>query len=500
MVNLKKLVFSFPLLYLLSVAVVAQSTIFPVSLKTRKTAVNKLADVIQFQTVSSLNQEQFRYKEFKALHAYLQDAFPLIEENLTRNVVNQYSLLYTWKGSNSDLKPVLLSAHMDVVPVEAASEGGWQEEPFAGVVKEGFIWGRGTMDDKYRVMAIMEAVENLLEKGYQLERTVYLAFGHDEEVGGYEGAGKISAYLAEQGVELEAVFDEGLAIAEDVLPSISEPLALVGTAAKGNINLKLTVEGTGGHSSVPPKDSPIYILGNAISNLHAKPFKARMTPTTKETVAVLANNLGGKYQFAMRHYYLFKGKILKMLAKDRATDALIRTKMVPTILEAGDKYNVLPRIATAVINVRILNGETDETVLRHIQKAIDDDRVKIEVHGVYTPPSPVTATNTQVFESLRKAIVDNFENVLVVPALFPGSTDSKHYTNLTDNIFRFAPQVVNRKNAQLIHNVDERLAIDVYERSITFYDSLIRNTCGKNAEMNMVSDDDLNESVGVLGN
>ncbi|WP_439882837.1 M20/M25/M40 family metallo-hydrolase [Pontibacter sp. MBLB2868] len=491
--SFKILIISINLILLTGTTALAQTAIHKVSsdseiiLSDRAKAADKLADAIKLKTVSAVEPVDFHYNSFKMLHLHLQHSFPKTHQILKREVINGYSLLYTWQGSNPNLKPVLFSAHMDVVPVEKASEQEWQENPFDGTIKDGYIWGRGTMDDKYRVMAIMEAVERLLEEGYQPERTIYLAFGHDEEVGGDEGAGKISAYLAEQNIELEAVFDEGLAVAENVLPGISEPLALVGTASKGNLNLRLTVEGTGGHSSVPPKDTPIDILSHALTNLHNNPFEARMTETTHETVSTLAVKMGGKYKFAMRHYGLFKGKILKMLAEDRATDALIRTKMTPTIFEAGDKYNVLPRVATAVVNIRILNGETDKTVLQHVKEAINDDRVKIEIHGVYTPPSPVTSTTTWVYDALKNSIKDTFNGVMVVPALFPGATDSKHYTNLTNNIFRFAPQVVNRQSAQLIHNVNEKLSLEVYDKCIYFYTSLIQNTGGQVEHNNLAA-------------
>ncbi|MCX2739204.1 M20/M25/M40 family metallo-hydrolase [Pontibacter anaerobius] len=445
----------------------------------RKTSAEKLAGVIRYKTVSAVDSAQFNYGEFKALHTYLADAFPLVHSHLKVEVINKYSLLYTWQGQQEQLKPVLLSAHLDVVPVESASQGAWEEEPFTGELKDGYVWGRGTMDDKYRVVAILEAVEQLLEKGYTLNRTVYLAFGHDEEVGGFEGAGMISRHLQEQNVQLEAVFDEGLAVVEGVIPGIDGALALVGTAAKGNLNLLLTVNGDGGHSSIPPTDTPIDILSEAIQQLKANPFEPRMIPTTLETFETLAGKMGKKHQFALKHYSLFKGKILRKLSEERATDALIRTKLVPTVISAGEKYNVLPREATAIVNVRILNGENEKTVMQHVRQAIKDDRVKIERYGVYTPPSPVTATDTWVYSALKSTILGVFPDVLVVPALFPGATDSKHYTNLTNNIFRFAPQVVNRESAKLIHNANERLSVKVLENSVSFYNALIRNTCGE---------------------
>ncbi|WP_162051383.1 M20/M25/M40 family metallo-hydrolase [Pontibacter pamirensis] len=468
------LVFSYPNAF-------AQDTDFKDAASSAITAeaVQKLAKAISFQTASDVDEQEFRYSEFLSLHDYLGEAFPALHQQLQKEVINGYSLLYTWLGTDPDLPPVLLSAHMDVVPVEEETKHDWQQQPYAGVVKDGYIWGRGALDDKYRVIAIMEAVEQLLQQGYSPERTIYLAFGHDEEVGGTEGAGKISEYLQEQGVKLEAVFDEGLAVAKGILPGVEEPIAFIGTAAKGGMNLQLKVNGEGGHSSAPPRDTPVSILSAALNRLQNTPFEARMIPTTKETMELMANKMGGKYKFAMRHYGLFKGKILKMLAKDQATGALIRTQMTPTVLEAGDTYNVMPRMAKAVLNIRILNGEDQQTVLKHVTKAINDERVQIEMKGKYTPPSPITATDTWTYAALEQSIRETFPKVaLVVPALFPGSTDARHYTNLTNNIYRFGPQVVTREDAQLVHNVDERLEVEVFEKSIAFYKTLLRNTCG----------------------
>ncbi|MBC5991803.1 M20 family peptidase [Pontibacter cellulosilyticus] len=465
---------------------IAQHLLVNVHSNAAHLVVDKLAGCIQYETISSVTDIHNNAENFLGLHNYLATAFPLVHQYLTREAVNNYSLLYTWTGTNSSLKPVLISAHLDVVPIESASENDWRHDPFKGEIADGYIWGRGTMDDKYRVIAILEAAERLLQQNYQPERTIYFAFGHDEEVGGYEGAGQISALLESRGVALEAVFDEGLAVAEDIIPGVEEQLALVGTAAKGNLNLKLTVTGEGGHSSMPPLETPIALLSRALVRLHDKPFKPRMIPTTRETVNVLASRMGGKYKFAVRHYGLFENRILKMLAQDQATNALIRTKMAPTILEAGDKYNVLPRIATAIINIRILNGEDINSVIKHVKKSIADDRVQVEVFGKYTPPSPVTPTDTWLYAALNSTINKTFPDALVVPALFPGATDSKHYTNLTPNIFRFAPQVVNRESAKLVHNVNERISVDVLRKCIQFYENLIQTTCGINAAQKFV--------------
>ncbi|MCJ8163676.1 M20/M25/M40 family metallo-hydrolase [Pontibacter sp. E15-1] len=442
-------------------------------------AIQKLSRVIQFETVAPEPGQLADAEAFTALHDYLEDAFPALHARLQKDVINQHSLLYTWHGTNPDANPILLSAHLDVVPVEEATRTDWRFPPFQGLVQEGYIWGRGTMDDKYRVVAMMEAVEQLVLAGYQPERTLYLAFGHDEETGGEAGAGGIAAYLQDQGIRLEAVFDEGLAVAKNIMPGLTEPIAFVGTAAKGNLNLVLEVRGEGGHSSVPVDEPPIYILSAAIKRLHETPFPARMTPVTKETVARLAGKLGGRYKFAMQHYGVFRGRVLKMLAQDRVTAALVRTQMAPTVIGGGLKANILPRVASAVINVRLLEGDTQQRVLDHATKAIADERVLVSVQGQYTPPSAVTPTDGWTYQALTHAIEETFPEVqTVVPALFPGATDARHYAGLTANIYRFAPQVVDRQEAKRVHNVNERLSVEVFGKCIAFYGHLIRATCG----------------------
>ncbi len=437
-------------------------------------AAHKLSRAIRFKTISETEEKNAFASEFTALHTYLEKAFPALHERLERKVLNKYSLLYTWPGSDPALKPVLLSAHLDVVPVEDASVKEWEQGAFSGLIDDLFIWGRGTLDDKYRVIAIMEAVEQLILAGFSPERTILLAFGHDEEIGGTEGAGAMSQFLQEKYERLEAVFDEGLAVTKGIFPGIAEPVAFIGTASKGSANFKLTVKGEGGHSSVPPTETPISILSQAIVNIGNNPFKARITPATKETLTILLDRLGGKSRFAMKHYGLFKGAIKKELAKNMATDALIRTKASPTIMQAGEKENVLPREATAVVNVRILTGESEESVQKHLVKAINDDRVQVTAYGAYSPPSPVANTNSWVYQALQNSISELFPDALIVPALFPGATDARHYANLTDNIFRFAPLVVTADDAMRVHNVNERLPLTVFDDCIDFYAHLIR--------------------------
>ena len=231
-----------------------------------------LLQAIRVQTVSHQEKGQYKGEEFTLLHEIFEMDFPLVHTTLNKEVVWEYSLLYTWKGQDEKLKPILLLAHLDVVPAEIFSEDGIEHPAFEGRIAEGYIWGKGTQDDKYAVLGILEAVEKLIQEGFTPRRTIYLAFGHDEEVGGQGGAFHIGALLHARGVELDFVMDEGLPIVENVLPNISKPVALVGVAEKKSLCVELTVSMAGGHSMMPLQNTAIGILSAAIDKLEKDRF------------------------------------------------------------------------------------------------------------------------------------------------------------------------------------------------------------------------------------
>ena len=231
-----------------------------------------LAEAVRFRTVSHQDPSQNDAGELLALHDWLQKTYPVAHSVLRREIVNEHSLLYTWEGKSSSLKPVIFLAHMDVVPVEPATEGSWTNPPFDGVISEGFVWGRGTLDMKGILVAIMEAVELQIADGHQPERTIMLGFGHDEEIGGRNGAVKIAELLKSRGVRLKWVIDEVSAITQGVIPGMDVPVALVGIAEKGYVTLELIACGKGGHTSMPPYDTAVTRLAQAITKLQKNPL------------------------------------------------------------------------------------------------------------------------------------------------------------------------------------------------------------------------------------
>ena len=229
----------------------------------------RLGGAIRFQTIASRDDPDANAAEFRKLHDYLQQRYPKAHAALKRELVGGYSLLYTWPGTDAAAKPILLLAHQDVVPVSPGTESKWEVPPFSGEVKGGYIWGRGSWDDKGNLIAQMEAVEMLVASGFKPRQTIYLAFGHDEEISGLRGAVEIAKLLQSRNVKLDFVLDEGLLITEGIMPGLQKPAALIGIAEKGFLSMVLKVPATPGHSSMPPPkgESAIAMMSAALRRL-----------------------------------------------------------------------------------------------------------------------------------------------------------------------------------------------------------------------------------------
>lgn len=440
-------------------------------------AAHRLAEALRFQTVSYQEPEEVKGEEFLAFHHYLEETFPKLHATLTKELVGNYSLLYTWKGRDEKLKPILLMAHQDVVPVERESLANWAEPPFAGSIAGGYIWGRGAMDDKANLLAIMESVETLVGQGFQPQRTIYLAFGEDEEVGGTIGAAKIADLLGERRVELEYVLDEGLAITEGILPDISHPVALVGIAEKGFVSLELGVEVEGGHSSMPPPQTAIGILSAAVNRLEERQMQASMEGPTRQMLEAIGPEMPFGKKLVMANLWLFKPLVERKLSSAPSTNASIRTTTAATIIEGGIKENVLPTKARAVVNLRISPGDSIESVTRHVRETISDARVKVGRFGSFaSEPSPVSSTGAEGYQLVERTIRQLFPETLVAPALVLGGTDSRHFVKLTGNIYRFSAMHLRAEDLERVHGINERIAITDYAGCVRFYYQLIRNS------------------------
>jgi carboxypeptidase PM20D1 len=446
-------------------------------------AAERLAGAIRIPTISAEDEAAFNAAAFADLHGYLQSAFPRVHSHLQRETVAKHSLLYTWPGSDPTLKAILLVGHIDVVPVEPGTEDEWQEEPFGGRMSDGYIWGRGAIDNKSTVVGTMEALEMLLAEGFRPTRTVYLAYGHDEEVGGTGGAREIATLLESRGVELEMVLDEGGVIGDGVLPGITAPVALVGIAEKGFVTLELSARAPGGHSSLPPRQGAIGIISAAIAKLDENPMPARLDGPTQE----LFNRIGPRLPMAQRaafaNLWLTRPLVTRQLEDRPATNAMVRTTTAPTIFQAGTKDNVLPSHARAVVNFRILPGDSIASVAKHAKRVIDDDRVEVKVAGRFSAePSDVSSPTSAAFRSLERTIRSVAQNVVVAPYLVVVVTDARHYGNLSPNIFRFLPLRLTSRDLERMHGVNERVGVGEYEDAIRTYRQIIIDTSREREE------------------
>jgi carboxypeptidase PM20D1 len=442
---------------------------------TRAAAHQRLSAAIQLPTVST--QGHIDTLAFEQLDSLITASFPLVDSLLEKNTINHFSLTFHWPGRNPKLAPILLIAHTDVVPVEDASK--WAVPPFSGQLRDGFIWGRGSLDDKLGVFGLLESVESLLQEGYTPERSVWLAFGHDEEISGNDGAKAMARFFKDAGLRFEFVLDEGALVLNNALSGLPKPLAMIGIAEKGFATFTLSVQSkAGGHSSMPPRETPIGILATAIARLQERPLPAHIDGATAGMFRYIGPEMRFLNRLLFANLWCSEGLIINELEKEPASNALIRTTTAPTIFQAGVKDNVLPLSAKARVNFRILPGETPQTVAEKVTEIIADERVAIVLGTLSAAaPSPVSSTESLGFKAIQKTAKEVFPDAVVAPALVVAATDSRHYAAVCDNIYRFTPVQLDKSDLKRIHGTDERLSLGQYDRCIAFYRQLIFNSC-----------------------
>ena len=446
-----------------------------------KAAGESLAAAIRARTVSSYDDAQFNADQFAALHAHLAQRYPKLHASLKREVVGGLSLLYTWQGSDPKLTPIALMAHQDVVPIARGTEGDWQAEPFAGTIKDGFVWGRGAWDDKANLIAELEAVEALLASDFKPTRTIYLVFGADEEVGGERGARQIARLLAERGVKLDFVVDEGLLITEGLMPGLKAPAALVGVAEKGYLSLKLEAQATPGHSSMPPATagtSAIAQISQALTRLDAQPMRASISGVGAEMFDTVAPEMEGFGRIALSNRWLFAPLLQSQLEKGASTNAMLRTTTALTIVSAGNKDNVLPGRAEAVVNFRILPGDTQASVIDHVKRVIGNDQITVSPLPGNSEASKVAPTDGSGYQAINRTVRELFPGTIVAPGLMLGATDSRHFEPLSQQVLRFSPVRAKPEDLARFHGTNERIALANLAELIRFYYRLLQTSAG----------------------
>ena len=408
---------------------------------------------------------------FQQLHQMLQETYPLVHQKLRREVVNGYSLVYIWLGSRSDLDPVMLMAHQDVVSADPTE---WTYPPFEGKIVDGFIWGRGTLDIKNQLIGIMEAAETLLKQGFRPERTILFGLGHDEETGGVHGCKVIGQTLKERGIHLAGIVDEGGGIMAGLAAGVRGQIALIGVSEKGYLTVEFTVNSQPGHSSTPPPQTAIGILSRALTRLESQPM-----PTHLRRLRPLYSGIGKAaplyIQVAFANVWLFGPLLKRWLVPKPEMNASMRTTTALTIINGGVEDNTIPAEVKAIVNFRLLPGDTIADVLWHAKKVIKDERVKFKpVEGKFNEALPTSSQKCPEYKSLQNVIRQVFDNPPVAPFVMLGGTDCQHFVPVCDNIYRFTSVVMDESFMGLEHGIDERIPVEAMAKMVKFYAQLMQ--------------------------
>nr|AFK10756.1 putative carboxypeptidase PM20D1 precursor [Callorhinchus milii] len=430
---------------------------------------------IQLPTVST-SYSELNITALKSFTDYLPKAFPgVFSSDLVRHeIIANYSHLFTVRGSDPGLRPYILTAHLDVVPV---AEEEWDFPPFSGEESDGYLYGRGTLDDKQSVVAILQGLEFLLRRGYRPRRSFYIGLGHDEEVGGYNGAKSIAAELQSRGVKPSFLLDEGSVILDGIISGLQKSAAVIATSEKGFATISLSVTTTTGHASIPPRETSIGILAEAVSRLEKNPMP-RMFGRGPERAMIehLTTEMTFPMKFIMANLWLFSSSVGRYMEQKPATNSLVRTTTTVTQFHAGIKDNVNPPSARALVDVRLHPAHTLKQLLSQIDATVADTRVKVEVIN-FSPSPPMSSYDETSFgyQLIRTTVVETFPDVAVAPGLCIGITDSRHYQNLTKELYRFSPARLNQEDLARIHGPNERIAVKNYEEIVQFFFLLIQN-------------------------
>jgi len=432
--------------------------------------VEGLTEAITYRTVV-LDDGTYDAGAFDALGAMLAKRYPRLRDELRLETFDGHGSLYTWVGTDPLLDPIVLMAHQDVVPVEEGTEEGWVASPFGGSVVDGRVYGRGALDCKGPLVAVFEAIEYLLERDVTPQRTVLVVSGHDEEIGGLSGGLVIAEELQTRGVRPWFVVDEGGVVADGLLPAVGAPIALVGIAEKGFMNVRLTARGEGGHSSMPPARTAIAELAGAIARLEANPVPARIEVLVP-ALAAISDHLPG-LMGTLASKPAAASLLSRVFARNPRMDALQRTTMVPTIISGGIKANVVPQSASVVLNVRIIPGDTTATVVDHIESVVSRD-IEVEViPDNVKEPSQFSSVDSEAWETLAGVVGEVFPEAIIAPYVLTGRTDSRFFEGTAGDVYRFSPFVLDDEGMRGFHGTNEFVRVEDAQRAVTFFARLI---------------------------
>lgn len=433
-----------------------------------------LSQAVRFATISNQPPAPIDPAPFDGFVAWLAATYPEVHQGLSREILGNRTVLYKWAGKDSAAKPAMLAAHYDVVPVIPGTEGAWKHPPFAGDIAEGYVWGRGTLDDKGAVITILEAVTYLLKQGYKPQQTIYLSFDHKEELVDDTGAAAVVAHLKAQNIRLAWSLDEGSFVLDGIVPGLPQPVASINVTEKGYLTLNLTAHAAGGHSSMPPRETAVGILARAIVALERAPLPGGLDGVSGEMFSGLARHMSFGKRVLFANQWLFGALIKRELAKSPASNAMLRTTTAPTMLSGSVKENVLPIEATATVNFRLHPRDTPERVIDYVKNTIADDRVSIRMLLGYGA-SRVAAVDSPAFRAMANAVRQVYGDAVVAPGITIAGTDSRYYETVADNAYRFNPMMISAQDLAGFHGTNERLSLENLVRATRFYIELIKS-------------------------
>ena len=442
-----------------------------------------LSKAIQYKTISYRETDRVDWKEFQKFHKFLDEAYPLIAKNLQKEVIPPANLLYLWKGTRNDLEPIALLSHQDVVPVSEGTEQDWKYDAFSGYDDGEFVWGRGAVDMKNHLIAVMESVEALLEDGFTPERDVYLLFGNNEEVVANDenGALDLMTTLKNRGITLDSVLDEGGAFIPINVPGVlnDKLLAGIGVAEKGYADIEIVCNAKGGHSSQPPVHSALGELAEAIRAIEANQFKAAFNENMKSLIDSVARECTYPVRLITCNMPLLRPALLEVCKQIPFAACLVRTTTAVTMAQGSPAANVLPQRASATVNFRAMPGTTKDDLVAHIRKVVKNKDLEINVLNA-KEASKFSPTDSRTFKIISDLCKSILPNSVVAPYLVMGGTDAYHYEPICENIYRFAPFKLDIALLRCAHGTNERLPISAMEDGLVFFKNYIRRASAEN--------------------
>ena len=425
--------------------------------------------MVKCKTISYKNKKLEDEKAFLKFEEVLAKLFPNVYKTCIYEKLSKRSLLFRWPGKTSSKTPTVLMSHYDVVP---AKDELWSEDPFSGIVKDGYLWGRGTLDTKGTLNGILVAAETLIKEGFIPQDDIYFAFAGDEEIAG-TGASIIVDYFEEEGLRPSLVVDEGGAIASNVFPGVKGSCALIGIAEKGMLEAELRIESSGGHASAPPKHTIVGELAKACVTLENSPLPRNIATPTKLMFDTLGRHSSFIYRMIFANMWLFAGLLDKMAQKKGGQlNALFRTTVAFTQMQASDANNVIPPVASLGINSRIMSGEDSTSVLTYFKKKIKNNRIKI-IDNQSHNPSRVSLVDSESYEKVKRVIKSTWNNVITTPYLMFACSDSRHYGKISPYVYRFSPITLSNAEMDTIHGNNEKISLEGIKKIVEFYMRLI---------------------------